>query len=73
MIGKKEEVHPSTTADIEKLERKLDICKQTGGGNQKERNLENSDACHILSNALYVKRQHPSLHIVSNGGKPIIS
>ena len=39
LTGKEEEVAPSTTAEMERLERKLDTSKQREGGNPKEGEL----------------------------------
>src|SRR5678815_6061606 len=51
LTGKEEEVAPSTSADMERPERKLDKSKQREGGNPKEGSLESSDACHTRSKA----------------------
>ena len=52
LIEKDDEVAPSTAADIKRLERKLEISEQRGGGNQKEGSLESNGACHTLSKGL---------------------
>ena len=56
LIEKDDEVASSTTADIERLEKKLEISEQRGVGNQKEGSLESNDACHTLSKALDMSR-----------------
>ena len=52
MTEKEEEVAPSTSAEMERSERKLDKSKQSEGGNPKEGSVESSDACHTRSKAL---------------------
>src|SRR5678815_5395059 len=52
LTGREEEVAPSTNADMERSERKLDKSKQREGGNPKEGRLESSDACQTRSKAL---------------------
>src|SRR5678816_994559 len=52
LTGKEEEAAPSTSADIERSERKLDMSKQREGGNPKNGSLESSDACQTRSKAL---------------------
>ena len=52
MTGKEEEIAPSTSAEMERSERKLDKSKQREGGNPKEGSLESSYPCHTRSKAL---------------------
>ena len=52
MAEKEEEIAPSTSAEMERSERKLDMSEQREGGNPKKVSLESSDACHTRSKKL---------------------
>src|ERR1044072_3212269 len=56
LTGKEEEVAPSTSAELERSERKLDKSKQRERGNPKEGSLESSDSCHTRKKALDISR-----------------
>lgn len=48
LTGNEEEISPSATVEMERLERNLDISNQRERGNPKEGSLKISDACHSL-------------------------
>ena len=56
MIGKGEDVEPSTITEIERSERKLDMREQSEGGKPKEESLDIRPRCQTLSKAIEISR-----------------